>query len=269
MPPDELAEAMQPAHTTGVSPPMADPSTEHLQITEQTDATHPAVNAPPNSMPTLMPLPESWPQQRPEHMELQTFTSVVAAAAAAGAMAAIHKLPSSQAWAQNGTPEQNAAFMAAANAAAAAAASQAAALATKAEPRVAAIQAPQQRLEESPASRQPPAEAANPGRGAQAPAQNPIQPGATGAGPRQAASDTSAHQPPQAPNQYPPDGHNRAGASGRDTTVNEASPFEQALIKRLQLYAWLVCAPLSSHYPACKLSILQCFVFLDLCLQAA
>lgn len=230
---DELADAMQPAHTSAGTTPATTQNGELFQMKGSTSAAPAALAGPLYGVPQ----PEAGPAFGPQSMQLQTFTSIVAAAAAAGAMAAIRELPVAHALARNGTPEQNAAFMAAANAAASAAAAQAVALTPvppPAQPRTATP---------PPTQEQPPPQARFVSEPPAVPpaVQQPPQPPAPGAALQPAASDTSAHQPPQPPSQEHVDLQAAAQApSGAAARTADASPFEQALIKRLQLYAWLV-----------------------------
>lgn len=241
---DELAEAMQADRTSGAPTPVFLPSRQLLHLSGAMSASPGASAAPMHTVPLSAYPPQPWPGQPLPQMPLQTFTSIVAAAAAAGAMAAIRQLPAAQAFAHNGTPEQNAAFMAAANAAASAAAAQAVALtpANNIMPQAVAIPLPngnQQLLNEAPAmSEVLPDHQATPTAAA---AQQPAQATPDGEAPRPAASDTSAHQPLQAPQHGQPEQQLAADTPESEAAgASDASPFEQALIKRLQLYAWLV-----------------------------
>eukprot|EP00892_Ulva_mutabilis_P010727 jgi/Ulvmu1/8026/UM004_0263.1 len=236
---DDLADAQHQDHTAGAPTPIFVQGNQVLQLSGRVPA--PGAQAGPvQAMPICAQQPQPWQPQAAQQMPLQTFTSIIAAAAAAGAMAAIRQLPAAQALAHNGTPEQNAAFMAAANAAASAAAAQAVALTptSNAMSQPPAIALPSRQLQF--VSQAPAMSEAMPNHQATttAPmAQQPARADANAAALRPAASDTSAHQPHQ--------GHHevqlQADAPGRPTTpTSEASPFEQALIKRLQLYAWLV-----------------------------
>lgn len=250
---DEVAEAQQPDRTSGAPTPVFLQNSQVLHLGGRVTASG-APAGPGHIMPMGAQQPQPWPGQAAQQMPLQTFASIIAAAAAAGAMAAIRQLPASQALAHNGTPEQNAAFMAAANAAASAAAAQAVAMTPMGAPGSQPLRVPsphrqQQLLGQAPAmsesmpNHQPIITAPI--------ARQPAQTGTNGAALRPAASDTSAHQPLQAPHSGNRELQLHADTPGGvAANASDASPFEQALIKRLQLYAWLVrnhCSCVSLH----------------------
>lgn len=236
---DDPAEAMQAAHTTRPPTQAATQHGQYVQMPGPASASQAGPEWPVYGMPMSVMQPQ--PGYAPQRMQLQTFTSIVAAAAAAGAMAAIHEMPAAHALAQHGTPEQNAAFMAAANAAASAAAAQAVALAPIAPSAQPPTATTPPSLPQPPV--QPPAmSAVLPAPTAAVPvAQQEAQPEADEEAARPATSDTSAHQPPQAQLHEQVELQRIADApDSAAAQATEASPFEQALIKRLQLYAWLV-----------------------------